>query len=68
MFLDPHLITHHSNIKSLLKINTDLDHKGEDETWTTNLKNWRPITLLGTIYKILGKSMTMSLQPLEPNS
>ena len=30
----------------------------------TNLKNWRPITLLGTVYKLLAKPMARRLQPM----
>ena len=30
----------------------------------TNLKNWRPITLLGTFYKILAKTMVRRVQPI----
>jgi len=29
----------------------------------TNLNNYRPITLLGTVYKIIAKTLTMRLQP-----
>jgi len=31
---------------------------------TTNLKNWRPITLLGIVYKIVAKTLAKRLQPL----
>jgi hypothetical protein len=30
----------------------------------TNLKNWHPITLLGTFYKILAKTMARRVQPI----
>lgn len=35
--------------------------KGGDKT---SLKNWRPITILGTIYKIIAKTMAIRLQQL----
>jgi hypothetical protein len=28
------------------------------------IKNWRPITLLGTVYKLLAKTMVRRLQPM----
>jgi hypothetical protein len=33
----------------------------------SNLKNWRPITLLNTVYKILAKAMARKLQPMLDN-